>query len=73
MLPASLSLEGGVVVIRKSFRSLVRERNPTTEHACTLLLTEINYHQMTLDGLTAKSDDVLAKIEAANVKAGTGP
>ncbi len=35
----------------------------TTEHARRLLLTEINFHQMTLDGLKAKQQEVLAKIE----------
>ncbi len=47
----------------------VRTELITREHARTLLLTEINYHQMTLDGLTAKRDDVLAKIEGV----GTDP
>jgi len=37
----------------------------TKEHARTLLLTEINFHKMTLDGLTARSDEVLAKIEGS--------
>ena len=47
----------------------VRTELITKDHARTLLLTELNYHQMTLDGLKANQEEVLAKIEGVEVEA----
>jgi len=47
----------------------VRTELITKDHARTLLLTEINFHQMTLDGLKADREAVLTKIEGSEVEA----
>ena len=47
----------------------VRTELITKDHARTLLLTEINFHQMTLDGLKADREAVLTKIGGSEVEA----